>query len=329
MNVTAKIWEKAKTQKKVIVLPEGDDPRIVKAGEFATKEGLAEIVILGNEAEIKALVPDIDLTGIKVLDIKANGVPQNYVEAFYELRKKKGITMEEAEKTLQNPLYYGSMMVKLGDVDGMVGGAKNTTGDLLRPALQIVKTAPGLNVVSSTFVMNVPNCELGVEGVLLFADCAVNPNPTAEELAVIAISTANTAKTLIGIEPKVAMLSFSTKGSAKHEYVDKVAEATRLVKEKAPDLLVDGEIQADAAMVPSIGQSKAPGSPVAGQANVLVFPDLQAGNIGYKLVQRLAKAEAVGPISQGFAKPINDLSRGCSVEDVINVIAITAVQAIG
>ncbi len=329
MDVTSKIWAKAKSEKKTIVLPEGDDARIVKAGEFATKEGLANVVILGNVDEIKTLVPDIDLTGITVVDIQKDGVPQNYTETFFEMRKSKGITMEEAEKTMANPLYYAAMMVKLGDVDGMVGGAKNTTGDLLRPALQIVKTEPGMNVVSSTFVMNVPNCTLGEEGVILFADCAVNPNPTAEELAVIAISTAKTAKALIGIDPKVAMLSFSTMGSAKHELVDKVLNATAIVKEKAPDLLVDGELQLDAAIVPSVGASKAPNSPVAGKANVLVFPDLQAGNIGYKLVQRLAGAEAIGPISQGFARPINDLSRGCSIEDVINVIAITAVQAIG
>ena len=249
--------------------------------------------------------------------------------SFNELRKSKGITLEQARETVKDTIYYGTMMVKLKDADGLVSGAVHSTGDLLRPGMQIIKTAPGMPIVSSFFVMEVPNCDLGDKGLFVFGDCAVNPCPNAQELAAIAVASARNAKALCGIEPRVAMLSFSTKGSAKHELVSKVVEATKIAQEMAPELLIDGELQLDAALVKSVGELKAKGSEVAGKANVLIFPDLQAGNIGYKLVQRLAGAEAVGPICQGFAAPINDLSRGCSAGDIVNVVAITAVQAQG
>lgn len=330
MNLMEKIWEKARNDKKKIVLPEGIEPRVIEATSKILKEGLADIVLLGDEAKIKSIAKDrnANIEGAQIINPEVSEKFEEYVQYFYDLRKSKGMTQEKARETMKNVLYYGTMMVKLGHADGMVAGSINTTGDLLRPALQIVKTAPGISVVSSTFVMILPEgSKYGDDGILLFADCAVNPNPTAEELASIAVSTAKTAKALAGIEPRVAMLSFSTKGSAKHELVDKVVEATRIARELAPDLQIDGELQADAALVEKVGNLKAPGSSVAGKANVLVFPDLQAGNIGYKLVQRLAGAEAVGPVSQGFAKPINDLSRGCSSDDIVNVTAITAVQA--
>jgi phosphate acetyltransferase len=250
-----------------------------------------------------------------------------YANGFYELRKNKGVTIEQAEKTVKDPMYFGTMMVKLGHADGLVSGAVHTTGDLLRPGLQVIKTAQGISTVSSFFIMLVPDSTYGSNGMFLFSDCAVNPNPTAEQLAAIAISTAETAKNLCSMEPKVAMLSFSTKGSADHELVEKVRKATDIAKQLRPDLQIDGELQLDAAIVQKVAEQKAPGSSVAGQANVLIFPDLQSGNIGYKLVQRLAKAEAIGPVCQGFAKPINDLSRGCNVEDIVNVVAVTAVQA--
>ena len=269
----------------------------------------------------------MDYTGVRIIDPQKSGKLEEYAGIFFELRKSKGITMEAASKTVKDPIYFAVMMIKQGEADGMVSGAIHTTGDTIRPALQILKTAPGVPIVSSCFVMEIPDKSYGKDGIMIFGDCAVNINPTADELAVIAISSAQTGKALAGIEPKVAMLSFSTKGSAKHELVDKVSAATQKVKELAPDLMVDGELQADAALVESVGQLKSPGSPVAGRANTLIFPDLQAGNIGYKLVQRLAGAEAIGPILQGLAKPVNDLSRGCSVEDIVSVVAITAVQA--
>jgi phosphate acetyltransferase len=331
MGLMQQIWEKSQKNKKLIVLPEGAEPRTVKAAEIIKREGLAEVVLVGNVEKILnvAAQEDANVEGINIIDPEKSEKYESYVNAFYEMRKSKGVTIEKAREIVKDEMYFGTMMVKQGDADGLVSGAIHSTGDLLRPALQIIKTAPGISTVSSSFVMEVPNSQYGENGLFLFADCAVNPNPTATELASIAIATAKTAESLAGVEPKVAMLSFSTKGSAKHELVEKVIEATRLAKEQAPDIMIDGELQLDAAIVPKVAELKAPGSNVAGKANVLVFPDLQAGNIGYKLVQRLAGAEAIGPICQGFAAPVNDLSRGCSVEDIVNVVAITAVQAQG
>ncbi|NEZ46047.1 phosphate acetyltransferase [Clostridium niameyense] len=329
MKLMKTLWEKAKVDKKTIVLAEGEEERNLKACEEIIKNSLANIVLVGNEKAIKDKVKELNICidGAKIEDPETSEKLSTYTKEFYELRKHKGITLEKAEKIVRDPLYFATMMLKMGDVDGLVSGAIHTTGDLLRPGLQIIKTAKGASVVSSSFIMEVPNCEYGKDGLLLFADCAVNPNPTSEQLASIAISTAETAKALCDMDPKVAMLSFSTMGSAKHELVDKVVEATKMAKEQRSDLDIDGELQLDASIVPTVASLKAPNSNVAGKANVLVFPDLQAGNIGYKLVQRFAKAEAIGPICQGFAKPINDLSRGCSSEDIVNVVVVTAVQA--
>lgn len=332
MDVIKNLIERACENKQRIVLPEGTEERTLKAADKAIADGIADLIILGNKAEIASLADKFNLTNIAkatIIDPADNPEAEKYASLLYELRKAKGMTMEEAEKLVKNPLYLGCLIIKSGDADGQVAGAQNTTGNVLRPALQIIKTSPGITCVSGAMMMLTNAKEYGQDGVLFFADVAVTPNPDANQLSQIAVCTAQTAKALAGIEqPRVAMLSFSTKGSAKHEMVDKVAEATRLAHELAPNLDLDGELQADAALVPFVGASKAPGSTVAGKANVLVFPDLGAGNIGYKLVQRLGKAEAIGPVLQGIARPVNDLSRGCSVEDVYMMIAITANQAI-
>ncbi len=328
MAIMGKIWENARKLNRKIALPEGSEPRTLKAAEKITSEKLAEVILLGNPETIlnSAKESGANIEGITIVEPKSSDKFDEYVNAFYELRKNKGITLEKAKEILLDEIYFATMMVKSGDAHGMVSGAVHSTGDLLRPALQIIKTAPGISIVSSCFVMETNSKEFGEDGVLVFADCAINTNPNAEELASIAIATAATAKSLCGLEPRIAMLSFSTKGSGKHEFVDKVVEATKIAKEKAPELMIDGELQLDAAIVQKIASLKAPDSEVAGRANVLIFPDLQSGNIGYKLVQRIAKAETIGPVSQGFARPINDLSRGCSVDDIVNVVAITAVQ---
>lgn len=330
MSLIESIKEKAKSNLKKIALPEGTEPRTLEASAIIAKEKIAKVFLIGCESEILNAAKDlnVDISEVTIIDPKKYEKTQSYIEKLYELRKSKGLTQEQAEDLiLNNTLYFGAMMVKMEDADGMVAGAINSTGNVLRPSLQIIKTAPGIKVVSSCMIMETINPNYGKDGVLMFADCAVMPCPNDEELASIAIATADSTKSLIGIEPKVAMLSFSTKGSAKHELVDKVTRATELVKSQRPDLQVDGELQADAALVESVGKLKSPGSTVAGNANVLVFPDLQAANIGYKLVQRLGNAVATGPIIQGLAKPVNDLSRGCSVEDIVNVVAITAVKA--
>lgn len=329
MSVIDMIREKARANVKHIVLPEGSEERTVQAAQRITEEGVAKVTLVGDPAEIQAVAEKfgVSLAGVDIVNPKESADYPRYCEDFARMRAKKGVTLEQAQETMLDPLFFAAMMVYDNKADGFVSGAINTTGNTLRPGLQIIKTAPGVSTVSSCFIMEVPDKRFGEEGILIFADCAVNIEPTAQQLADIAIASAQTGKALCGMDPKVAMLSFSTKCSAQHENVEKVIEATRLVKELAPELNVDGELQADAALVEKVGQLKSPGSPVAGHANVLVFPDLQAGNIGYKLVQRLAGAEAIGPICQGFAKPINDLSRGCSVEDIVSLVAVTAVQA--
>ncbi len=316
---------KAKSDIQTIVLPEGDDPRVVEAGVKAAKDGLAKIVILGSQETVAA--HGFDLGDVQIIDPANSPQHDEFAAKLQELRAKKGMTIEQASEQIKDVLYYGVMMVYLGYADGMVSGACHATGDVLRPALQILKTAPGTKLVSSFFVISVPDCELGNHGTFVFADCALNQYPNADELSEIAIASAESYKNFIGGEPVVAMMCHSSYGSAKGASIDKVQEATKLAQEKRPDLLIDGDLQADASMVPSVGASKAPGSKVAGKANVLVFPDIDAGNIGYKLVQRLGKAEAYGPVTQGIAKPVNDLSRGCSADDVYGVIAITSIQA--
>ena len=327
MAIIDVLKEKAKADKKTIVLPESEDRRTYEAAAKILKEGIADIILVGSEEDVKKNGEGLDLTGIKVVDPATSDRTAAYIDKLVELRSKKGMTPEQAKEILLNQyLYYGVMMVKMGDADGMVSGACHSTADTLRPCLQILKTKPGTKLVSAFFLMEVPNCEFGENGTFVFADCGLNQDPTPEELAAIAASSAESFRSLVGAEPKVAFLSHSTKGSAKHALVDKVVEATKIAKEQNPDLKLDGEMQLDAAIVPSVGAAKAPDSDVAGKANVLIFPNLDAENIGYKLVQRLAKAEAYGPVTQGIAAPVNDLSRGCSADDIVGVVAITAVQ---
>jgi phosphate acetyltransferase len=328
----AGIRENAKKLQKTIVLPEGTEERTLKAANIILQEELARLIILGNKKEVHHLSEVLDLQFLDratVIDPQDNPQLETYASLLYDIRKAKGLTMDEARKLCTDPLYLAVLMIKNGDADGEVAGAMNATGDVLRPAFQIVKTAPGISVVSGAFIMIMPDKKWGENGLFIFADCAVHPDPNARELAEIAVATARTARAIAGLEPRVAMLSFSTMGSAKHPLVDKVVEATRLAREMDPNLDIEGELQADAAIVEAIGQKKAPGSKIAGKANVLVFPGLETGNIAYKLVQRLAGAEAVGPVLQGMAAPINDLSRGCSVDDIVNLVAITANQAGG
>ena len=328
MNFIEEMKKIAKTAIKTIVLPEAEDLRVLEAGSKVEKEGFAKIILIGNIEKTKELAKEnnIDITNIKIIDPETSEKYEEYTKAFYELRKAKGITEDDAKKIIKNPVYFGMMMVKKEDADGLVSGAAHSTSDTLRPALQILKTAPGTKLVSAFFLMNVPNCEYGENGIFVFADSGLNENPDSDKLAEIAASSAKSFEQLVGKEAKVGMLSYSTYGSAKSELTEKVIEATKLLKERYPEIKADGELQLDAAIIPEIAKSKAPGSEVAGQCNTLVFPNLDAGNIGYKLVQRLAKAEAYGPLCQGIAKPVNDLSRGCSSDDIVGVIAITAVQ---
>lgn len=322
------IKERAKKNIKTVVLPESDDRRTLEAAHKILAEGIANIILVGNKDSIAKGAEGLDLTKATIIDPNNTDKLQGYIDLLVEIRKSKGMTPEQAKDLLtKDYLYFAVTMVKAGDADGMVSGAVHSTADTLRPSLQILKTAPNTKLVSSFFVIVVPNCEFGDEGTFIFSDCGLVQNPSAEELAAIAGSSAKSFETLVDKEPIVAMLSHSTKGSASHPDVDKVVAATKLAKELYPDVKIDGEFQLDAAIVPSVGASKAPGSEIAGKANVLIFPDLDAGNIGYKLAQRLAKAEAYGPVTQGIAKPVNDLSRGCSADDIVGVIAITAVQA--
>ena len=331
MTLLEQIRTKAKNANKCIVLAEGTEERTLKAADIILKEGIARLILLGNEAEIKGLAKEWGLTNIDkatIIDPVTNPKKTFYAEMLCEIRKKKGMQMDEAMKLVEDPLYLACLLIKNGDADGEVAGARNATGDVLRPAFQIVKTLPGVSVVSGAFIMILKDQTYGENGMFVFADCAATPCPSAEELGQIAVVSAQTAKAIAGFDdPRVAILSFSTKGSAKHELVDKVIEATRVAHELDPNVKLDGELQADAAIVPKVGASKAPKSDIAGKANVLVFPSLETGNIAYKLVQRFAGAEAIGPVMQGMAAPINDLSRGCSVEDIVSTVAVTACQA--
>ena len=331
MDLISQIVERAKANKQRIVLPEGTEERTLKAANQILTDGVADLILLGNPDEIMSLAKQWGLGNIgkaTIIDPTDHPKKEEYAQLLCELRKKKGMTIEEARKLVVDPLYLGCLIIKADDADGQLAGARNTTGNVLRPALQIIKTTPGITCVSGAMLLLTHAPEYGDNGVIVMGDVAVTPVPDANQLAQIAVCTAQTAKAVAGIDPRVAMLSFSTKGSAKHEVVDKVVEALAIAKEMAPDLKIDGELQADAALVPHIGASKAPGSPVAGEANVLIVPSLEVGNISYKLVQRLGHADAIGPILQGIARPVNDLSRGCSIEDVYRMIAITANQAI-
>ena len=329
MSFINDIKRRAKQDIKTIILPESNDLRVIKATEQVLKERYSDIILIGNKEEIKKLAQEnnIDISKAKIVDPLKSDKFSEYAERFYELRKAKGMTLDKAKEIMKDNVYFGMMMVKQGDGDGLVSGACHSTADTLRPALQILKTKPGTKLVSAFFFMVVPNCEYGENGAFVFGDCGLNEYPDSEALSEIAISSSKSFKQLVGKEPKVAMLSYSSYGSAHSPLTDKVVEATKLLKEKMPDLIADGELQLDAAIIPEIAASKAPGSPLKGEANTLIFPDLDAGNIGYKLVQRFAKAEAYGPLCQGIARPVNDLSRGCSAEDIAGVVAITAVQA--
>ena len=329
MSFIDEIKNKAKQNIRKIVLTESEDKRVLKAAQKVKEEGFANIILIGKENDAKKLAEEnnIDISGIEIIDPETSEKFEEYANAFYELRKAKGITIEKAREMVKDNMYFGTMMVKQGAADGVVSGACHSTANTLRPALQILKTAPGTKLVSAFFLMVVPNCEYGENGIFVFGDSGLVENPTPEELSEIAISSSKSFHQLTGKEPKVAMLSYSTHGSAHSELTEKVIEGTKLLKEKMPDLICDGELQLDAAIIPEINASKAPGSPLKGQANTLIFPNLDAGNIGYKLVQRLAKAEAYGPLCQGIAKPVNDLSRGCNSDDIVGVVAITAVQA--
>jgi phosphate acetyltransferase len=329
-NVMDMIYSKAKAAKKRITLPEADDVRTVKAAQRIVEMGLAEVILINSEEKIEKACKEsgANIRGCKIVNPETSPLKDDYAQKFYEMRKHKGMTPEQAAQIIVDPLHFGCMMVNEGEADGQVSGATHSTADTVRPALQIIKSAPGCKLVSSFFVMIIPDCEYGENGVFIYADCGLVINPNTEELAEIAIQSAITMNSLLGFEPRVAMLCFSTKGSASDPIADKVIEATKIAKTRRPDLLIDGELQADSALVPWIGAKKASGSPVAGKANILIFPDLNAGNICYKLTERLAKAEAYGPILQGLRRPVNDLSRGCNDDDIVNVAAITAVQAI-
>ncbi|HEA47423.1 MAG TPA: phosphate acetyltransferase [bacterium] len=328
MDLLEKIRERARKSPKRIVLPGGEEERMIKATARILKEGIAEIILLGEKSKIKNEVQSlkVNIEKAKIIEPEKSEQLENYADTYFELRKENGISKDEALSIMKEPLFYGTMMVKKGEADGSVSGTVHTTAETIRPALQIIKTTPGVKKVSSSFLMILKDEKFGENGALIFADCAILPDPNEEELADIAIASANTAKDLMNCEPRVAMLSFSTKGSASHELVDKVRRVTDIIKRREPHLLIDGELQADAALIPEVASQKAPKSSLAGRANVLIFPGLNSANIGYKLVQRLAGAQAIGPILQGLAKPVNDLSRGCSVEDIINLVAITSLQ---
>lgn len=332
MELIDRIKANARSLNKRIVLPEGTEPRTLNAADEIISDKLARVILLGNKSAIMEKADELGLKNIgkaTIIDPMEHEMKEHYIDMMVEIRKSKGLTREEAALLIEDPLYLAVLMIKNGDADGEVAGAANATGDVLRPAFQYVKTAPGISVVSGAFIMILSDKSFGENGVLVFADCAVHPDPTDRELAEIAVATARTTRSILGIEPRVAMISFSTMGSARHPMVEKVVNATRIAREMAPDILIDGEMQVDAALIESIGKSKAPGSKIAGRANVLVFPSLDVGNVAYKLVQRLAQAEAVGPVLQGMAAPINDLSRGCSVSDIVSLVAITATQAAG
>ncbi|MHB1485557.1 MAG: phosphate acetyltransferase [Saccharofermentanales bacterium] len=321
--------ERAKIHKKTIVLPESNDIRIIEAVSIILKQNIADVILVGKNDDIKKIAGRYDISGVRIEDPSSSSFFEDYIDTYYELRKAKGVTLEQARQIMSDNIQFGVMMVKKGHADGMVAGAVYGTANTIRPAFQIIKTVPGINKVSSFFVMVVPDLNYGYNGIFVYADCSIIENPTSDQLSDIAISSAESFRSLIGAEPKIAMLSYSTYGSAKSDVIEKVINATKIARQKSPGIIIDGELQADAAIVPSVSEMKAPGSPLAGRANVLIFPDINSGNISYKLTERLAKAQAYGPIMQGIAKPVNVLSRGCSVKDIVGVVAITCVQANG